>query len=295
MDTDLLRAFIAVAESGGFSAAGKGLNRTQSAVSLQIKRLEERVGEALFERTSRSVRLTEAGGTFLPYARRILRLQEEAVGAVGEGAEASQLRFGLSEEQALAYLPEVLAGFTRAHPDLHLEVICEMSPVLIRRLEEGELDLALAVRHRHTKTGEVVAREPLVWVAAEGFVPPVGAPLPMAVNPEGCTYRAQAFSALSRAGWDWRVVYTSQSPTGINLAVQAGLAVTVKTPRSVPEGCRILDTRHGLPALPHVDIELHRAPGVLPAATDAFVDALMGSIAHTEGVETVTAPTAPAR
>ncbi|MGD8710358.1 MAG: LysR family transcriptional regulator, partial [Ectothiorhodospiraceae bacterium] len=287
MDTDLLRAFIAVAESSGFSAAARRLNRTQSAVSLQIKRLEERLGEPLFNRTSRSVALTDGGGTFLPYARRILRLQEDAEDAVGQSVKPQQIRFGLSEEQALAYLPEVLAGFTREHPEVHLEVICDLSTVLIRRLEDGLLDLALAIRHRHTKTGEVVAREPLVWVGHQDFVPDPSEPLPMAVNPEGCTYRAQAFSALSRAGRDWRVVYTSQNPTGINLAVQAGLAATVKTPRSVPEGCRVLDAADGLPELPSVDIELHRAPGVLPAAADDFREALLQAIGHTEGVEIV--------
>ncbi|WP_440995206.1 LysR substrate-binding domain-containing protein [Arhodomonas sp. SL1] len=287
MDTDLFRAFVAVADSGGFSAAAKGLNRTQSAVSLQVRRLEERTGEALFARTSRSVALTAAGEALLPYARRLLRLQEEALAAVGEAGTGNALRFGITDEQALAYLPEVLGPFQRSHPGVHLEITCDLSTRLVDALGQGLLDLALTIRHRRTATGEVVAREPLVWVAAEDLpLPPRGA-LPLALNPEGCLYRAQAVSALGQAGREWRVVYISQSATGINLAVQAGLAVTVKTPRSVPEGCRVLGTADGLPELPWVAIELHRAPGIVSAEADAFSEQLLRAIGDTEGVRRV--------
>lgn len=287
MDTELLRAFIAVAECGGFSAAAKRLHRTQSAVSLQIKRLEERLDQTLLRRTSRSVALTDAGGTLLPYARRILELQAHAIGAVEQNTRPRHLRFGLSEEQALAFLPAFLGRFTADHPELHLEVVCDLSTAVIDRLEAGLLDLALTIRHRHTETGEVIAREPLVWVAAEGFEYDATSPLPVAVNPEGCAFRAQGFAALSHRGLDWRVVFTSQNPTGINLAIQTGMAVTIKTPRSVPRGCRILGEAEGLPHLPHVELELHRAPGMMHAAAREFIDGLLLAVARTEGMEMV--------
>lgn len=274
MDHELLRAFVAVADSGGFGLAGRSLNRTQSAVSLQIKRLEQQLDETLFARTSRSVALTPAGERLLPYARRILLLQEEARTAVARDDMAEILRFGIPDEQALIYLPELLAAFTRGYPALQLEIVCEQSPVLVEQLQNGQLDLVLAIRHQPTLTGMAVMSQPLCWVAADDFRVPNRVPL--AVNPDGCVYRAQAIERLSRVGRDWRIVYTSQSPTGINLALLSGLAVAVKATRSVPEGCRILTDE--LPALSPAVIELHRSPASHTPALEAFADCLIERI-----------------
>lgn len=274
MDHDLLRAFVAVADSGGFSLAGRSLNRTQSAISLQIKRLEQQLDETLFERTSRSVALTPAGERLLPYARRILRLQEEARTAVVRDDVAETLRFGIPDEQALVYLPELLAAFTRDYPTVQLEIVCEQSPVLVDQLQDGQLDLVLAIRHQPTLTGVPVMSQPLCWVAADEFRLPDRVPL--AVNPEGCVYRAQAIERLSRIGRDWRIVYTSQSPTGINLALRSGLAVAVKTSHSIPEGCRRMT--EGLPALSPAVIELHRSPASHTPVVEVFAERLIEQI-----------------
>ncbi|MBB4284788.1 LysR family transcriptional regulator [Roseospira goensis] len=276
MDTDLLRAFVAVAEHGGFSAAARALHRTQSAVSLQIRRLEEHLGVPVFSRTSRRVSLTEAGGRVLPHARQMLVLQEQALAAAADTRRRRPLRIGLTDEQAEAFLPRALPAFTAAYPDVPVAVTCGLSPLLIDMVAGGRLDLALTVRHHPTPTGAVLADEALVWVAGETWRPTPGAPVPLALNPEGCVYRAQALAVLSGLGRGWRIAYTSQSPTGINVAVRLGLGVTVKARRSVPDGCRILERSEGFPALAPAQVELHRAPAQFDPAMQAMVDILCG-------------------
>lgn len=290
MDTDLLRAFIAVAECEGFSAAARILNRTQSAVSLQIRRLEDRMGEALFARNSRSVELTPAGGRLLPYARRIISLQDEAGRAIGDDRRGELIRLGVSEEHASAHLPRLLPDFAETHPGVRLEVVCDITSALVQYFQEGLLDVVLGVRHEPTQTGRLLGRERLVWVVQEGRSPAQWDPLPLALNPEGCIFRAHAFAALGRADRRWDVRYTSRSPTGVNVAVQSGLALTVKTPRSVPAGCRVAGVDEGLPELGHVEIELHRAPGQASEAFDAFCTALEAIVIGSRSLEPLAEP-----
>ncbi|MGM0561951.1 MAG: LysR family transcriptional regulator [Pseudomonadota bacterium] len=278
MDIELLRTFVAVAESGGFSAAAKSLNRTQSAVSLQIKRLEEQLNDSLLQRTSRSVALTPAGSTFLPYARRMLRLQEEAQLAVGQRNSSETIRFGITDEQAQAYLPDILAPFTESFPDVQIEITCDQSTELVAALQDGLLDMVLCIRHRATPTGIPVATQPLVWVASPDLHVNRLNPLPLALNPEGCVYRAQALSLLSKAGKRWRIAWTSQSPTGINLALTAGLAVSIKADRSIPEGCIALEDTAGLPPLKPAVIELHRSPAGTSLALDTLADMISDAV-----------------
>jgi len=274
MDTVLLRTFVTVAECQGFSAAGKVLHRTQSAVSLQIKRLEEQLGQALLERTSRSVLLTAPGERLLPYARHMLKLEDETREALGETQRGELIRFATSEEQAAAYLPALLPRYATRFPDARLEIHCDMSASLVKRFQQGLLDVVLSIRHQPTQSGHLLGWEPMVWVAADDVSPTAWATLPLALNPEGCIFRAHALSALGREERRWEMRYSSQSPTGINLPVQAGLAVTVKTPRSIPPGCRIVGEAEGLPPLGQVEIELHRRPGHASDALAAFCEEL---------------------
>lgn len=281
MDTDLLRTFVAVAECEGFSAAARILNRTQSAVSLQIKRLEDRMGEPLFERSSRNVTLTPAGGRLLPYARRILTLQDEARRVMGDDRRGELIRLGISEEHASAHLPRLLPRFAASHPEVRLEVTCNISSLLVQDFQDGLLDIVLGIRHEPTQTGHLLGRERLVWVLQERRYPHDWDTLPLALNPEGCIFRAHAFAALGRTDRRWEVRYTSRSPTGINVAVQSGLALTVKTPRSVPPGCRIVAADEGLPDLGQVEVELHRAPGQMTEAFATFCKELeMAVVSH---------------
>ncbi len=260
MDTDLLRAFIAVSDTGGFGSAAKLLNRTQSAVSLQIKRLEDQLGAQLFARTSRSVALTDDGTRLLPYARRLLDLQQDARAELAGHTATDHIRFGLTEEHAAAHLPALLTEMNRAFPHVRVEIVCDISSVLVRAFQDGMLDLVLAVRHGPTKTGRVLGLERMLWVARTGFEITPDVPIPLALNPHGCLFRGHALAALGQAGRAWREPYVSQSATGINVAVQAGLAVTVKTPRSVPAGCGDVGEAFDLPALGLAEIELHTSP-----------------------------------
>lgn len=284
MDTLLLRTFVTVAECQGFSAAGKILHRTQSAVSLQIKRLEEQMGQALLERTSRSVLLTVPGERLLPYARHMLKLEDEAREILGEKPRGELIRFATSEEQAAAYLPSLLPRYARRFPTTRLEVHCDISTALVTRFQEGLLDVVLSVRHMPTQSGHLLGWEPMVWVVAEDISPARWNTLPLALNPEGCIFRAHALSALGRQERRWEVHYSSQSPTGINLPVQAGLAMTVKTPRSVPDGCRIVGEAEGLPPLGQVEIELHHRPGHTSEALEAFCEELERIVTENDAV-----------
>ncbi len=286
MDTDLLRAFVTVAECEGFSAAGRVLHRTQSAVSLQIKRLEDQMGKALFERTSRSVILTGPGERLLPYARHMLTLEDEAREALGGLTRGELIRFGTSDEQAATYLPALLPRFAERYPAARLEMHCGISGSLVERFQEGLLDVVLAIRHAPTQSGQLLGWEHMVWVAAEHVEPARWAELPLALNPEGCIFRAHALAALGRDQRRWRLGYVSPSPTGINLPVQSGLAVTVKTPRSVPAGCRIVGDEEGLPALGQVEVELHRRPGHTSEALEAFCQELEAIVTENETVAT---------
>lgn len=272
---ELLRSFLAVAESGSFSAAARSVNLSQSAVSLHIKRLEERLGRKLFERTSRSVKLTAQGGALVPYARRLLRLQEVAEAAIGRIGEEQTVRVGITEEQANSYLPHVLPAFSAKFPEARVEIVCDLSPNLLARLVEGDLDLALAIRHLDDPPGaEVLAIEELVWAAGPGLEITPETDLPLAFNPEGCTFRARALEALTRRDRSWHIRYESQSPTGLNVAVASGQALTVKVARRLPEGCIVPGPEAQLPELPPAVVELHRAPDAMTPAHDGFAELL---------------------
>lgn len=283
MDPDLLKTFLTVAELGGFSTAAKQLNVTQSAVSLQIKRLEERMRVSLFHRTSRSVELTEAGAILLPYAQRILRLNGEARDAIACSSRTQEVRVGMTDEQAVAYLPYMLEIFSRTYPDARLQVICGTSPELVERVHDGLIDIAITIRHPDVSRGTVVGQETLCWVASDDFYLPAHEEIALAVNPEGCVYRASAIAALNRVGRRWRIAFTSSNPSSTNIAVQAGLGITIKAVRSLPRGCRVLDSRDGLPSLGSVVIEMHSIGPVLSEPVRMVRDLILETAEQHEG------------
>ncbi|MBY0423791.1 MAG: LysR family transcriptional regulator, partial [Parvularculaceae bacterium] len=206
LDPDLLRAFVAVVECGGFAKAGERLLRGQSAVSLQIKRLEERLGVRLLERTPRHVALTADGEMVLDHARRILALHDDLLARVKEPEIAGVVRLGAPEDFATSHLPGVLARFTRAYPKVALEVTCELTLEIFTRFEAGGLDLALVKREPGAaRTGLKVWREPLVWVAAGRDVLDTDDALPLVAAPMPCVYRKRATDSLDRARRRWRV------------------------------------------------------------------------------------------
>ncbi len=261
LEPDLLRSFLAVAETESFTAAARRLNRTQSAVSLQIRRLEESLGQALFERTTRRLGLTQAGEKLMGYARRLLQLNDLAWQDLTAPAVEGRVTLGIPDDYGF-YLPQILAHFSQLYPRVDLEVHCDLSVELVRHVQQGDIDLALVTRQPRSPGGEELLREPLVWAGPSGHSVAERDPLPLALFSQGtCVFRDQGLQALEAAGRRWRVAYTSQSLAGLRAAVRAGLAVTVVTRSMLGGDLVAVGASAGLPALPSVAITLHRAPG----------------------------------
>lgn len=257
LDLDLLRAFATVVETGGMTSAGERLRRSQSAVSLQIKRLEDRLELRLFDRDRRSVRLTAAGERLLSHARAMLALNDAILDELAEPALEGTVRLGTPEDFATTHLPYVLARFAESHPRVHLDVRCDLTLNLLDRFSAGEFDLVLVKREvTGGESGVRVWREPLVWAASPRFDPGQAGPLPLVVSPSPCVYRARAVGALDGAGRPWRIAYTCGSLAGSQAAVRAGLGVTVLPRDMVPGDLAAIDDPDELPDLHDTEIAL---------------------------------------
>ena len=260
LDHHLLRTFVTAADAGNLTRAAERLRLSQPTISLQIKRLEDYLGRRLIERTSRSFRLTDAGEILLGYGRRILSLSDEVVGQLAEPTVAGVVRLGTPEDFATTHLPKVLAAFSRAHPNVALEITTDLTLNLMERFGQGEFDLVLIKREPlGPSEGVRVWREALVWACAADHATDFAAhhdALPLVVSPHPCVYRKRAMKALDDAGKPWRVAYTSTSLAGSQAAVRAGLGLMVLPIGMMPADFKRLDRKAGLPALPETEIAL---------------------------------------
>jgi DNA-binding transcriptional LysR family regulator len=266
LDTALLRAFVALAETLSFSRTAERLGRSQSAVSVQIQKLEALLGCALFERDRRRVRLTPEGEALLGDARRILSLAEALLSRAGGPEVEGEIRFGSPEDFATRYLPEILAAFAAGHPRVRLHVNCDLTLKLVEGFGRGEYDL-IVVKQDPAEPypgSRRLWRENPVWVAPS-HTPPGSGRLPLVLSPAPCVYRRRAVSALDAAGQPWSIAYTSPSYAGTVAAVRAGLGVTVLPRTMVPDRLEVLDGAAGFPPLPEVEIALLAAPRPSPA------------------------------
>lgn len=281
VDPELLLAFVTVVDSGGFSAAAQRLLRGQSAVSLQVKRLEERLGVRLLERGPRHLRLTGEGEAILESARRILALNEELTARAREPELAGVVRLGAPEDFATSRLPAILASFARAFPRVALEVTCELTLELLDRFAGGGLDLALIKREPAGPTDGVrVWREPLVWVGASHGAGLVDGPLPLVCSPRPCLHRKRATSALDSIGRPWRIAYSCGSLAGNHAALRAGLGVAVLPLDMVPADLVILnEADNALPDLADTEMALIAAP-VLPPPARRLREYLIRDLEH---------------
>lgn len=279
-DLDLLRTFVAIVDNGGFTRAAERVGRTQSTVSLQIKKLEDGIGRRVFEREpGRDLLLTPEGEILLTYARQILRLGDEARSRLMEPDAGGAVRIGTPEDFATIHLPEVLARFARAHPRVSLEVNCDFTVNLLEGFSRGQYDLVLFKREPQGPGGGVgVWREVLVWAASPRLLVERDAALPLVLAPVPDVYRKRALASLDAAGRAWRIAYTSPSLAGLQAAVKAGLGVTVLPKEMVPPGFVILGPDQGLPALPDTEIVLYRAPGALPRAAELLAEHIVHSL-----------------
>lgn len=260
-DPTLLRAFVAVREAGGFTRAAERLHLTQSAVSHQIRRLEEQVGRPLLLRTTRKLVLTEDGEDFLRHAEQILQAQDALTRRFQPSGVSGVVRLGVPEYFMGDRLPQLLRRFARTFPAVRLEVSVSVCLDLKAKIEEGELDLAVVMAKIGEVRGTALRRAQYVWVAADGFDLPPGASLPVAMSPPPCPCRSVAIEALGQAGIEWHTGFTSANQHGLHAAVLAGLAVTNITREVLMPGMRVIDGEYGLPPLPEVEFVLIASTG----------------------------------
>jgi DNA-binding transcriptional LysR family regulator len=261
LDPDLLRAFVAVADHRSFTRAAAALNRTQSAVSMQIKRLEDRLQAELFRRGKTNVDLSAAGEGLLGYARRILTLNEEAVGRLRDHAIEGVVRLGVMDDYGTLVVPPLLASFVAGYPRIHIEMETGLTSSMPGRLGDA-YDLVLAMHPEGHGDGEFLRREQAVWAASPRRPLEISEPLPLALYPQGCLFRKWAMEALDAAGRPWRLAFVSHSLAAVEAISAQGLAVTVVKASTFPPKLRRLSEADGMPILPAADIRLHRAPNL---------------------------------
>lgn len=263
LDSEVLRTFVAIAESGSFTRAARQVFRTPSALSMQIKRLEETLGQPLFIREARHVRLTLEGEILLSYGRRLLKLNEEAVTRFLTPSLEGTVRFGTPDDVGSRILPRVLAQFARSHPAVQVDVMVGRSVDMLGRLDADELDLALVTTGNEgvsTEGGEIVHSEPLVWAGLEGGVAAQRSPLPLALSNHGCAWRSMALTALDRINVPYRVAYTSENCAGQVAALLSDLAIAPLPQSMVHAPLRKLAPDTELPPLGSYQVVmLHRA------------------------------------
>lgn len=279
LEIDLLKTFAAVARTGSFSRAAQAVFRTPSAVSMQMKRLEEIVGRALFAKDGRNVVFTEAGDELLGYARRMLRLNDEALARFRCADTAGVVRLGTPDDYATRYLPKILARFAASHPLVQVDVDCRPSSELAQRLDAGLVDVALVsagLGCPMPASGTTVHRERLVWAGVRHGEAHLRRPIPLAVSGTTCAWRIRALETLDQVGVAYRVAYSSQHYVGQVAAVLADLAVA-PLPKSVLEGELVPIDERLLPPIGHYEINMLRSTRASGAAVDALVGHILQS------------------
>jgi DNA-binding transcriptional LysR family regulator len=271
LDPELLRSFVLIAEGHSVTRAAERVGRTQSAVSMQMKRLEEVLGEPVLRRSARGLEPTCKGLWLLERARTLLALNEEIIEAFRAPPITGQVRLGSPDDYTLQWLPGILARFARTHPGIEVEVVCINTEELVSRLVSGAVDLAL-LTEGHGRSGEEVWRGPLRWVGPSAEALHRRDPLPLALAHPGCSWRRAALEALGRVGRRARVTYNASTQSGCFAVALAGLALTVSTPARLPMGLSWLGETEALPALPGM--------GILLSLSDEW----LGAAAPPEGV-----------
>ena len=270
LELDLLRTLVAIADTGSFNRAARAVFRTPSAVSMQMKKLEEQVAKPLFAKDGRSVILTPDGEALVGYGRRILSLADEAMQRFRAPQIEGRIRLGIPDDYAGQFLPDILARFAASHPNVEVDVCVQQSFELLEHLDESRLDIALVTAGHNHAGGMVVHREPLVWAGLRHGCAHERKPLPLAVSHMRCCWRKQAIHALDRANIPYRIAYSSRHYLGQLAAVMAGLAMAPFPLSSVKGDLKVFGEESGLPALGHVEIEIIRNAG----ATGPLFDGL---------------------
>ena len=285
-DMDALRTLVVGVELGGFSHAAARLNRSPSAVSMQLRKLEAQAGQKLLKRNGRGLTLTEAGDVLLQYARRVLALNDEMGVALGAIAQGGTIRVGMPQDLAETVLPPLLTRYSRARPNTHVEVRAGRNYTLMEDVANGRLDVALIFTPAGRSTHDRIATVPTAWIGrrtrrsgAKPYQATRGnGAIPLVVFDGPCLFREMGIEALARAGLPWRLAMTTPSLAGVCCGIRAGLGVTVRTrlgiSKGLERGLSIVPADAGLPPLPPIDIVLRCAQDASPAV-QTFRDLLI--------------------
>lgn len=276
LSTELLRAFITVIEVASFTRTAEILGRTQPAISLQIKRLEQTVGYALIERKGKEITLTERGEALAIHARQILRLNDPAMVQFETPSESSKLRVGLPVDYAVNTLQSCLTDVVRKYSEVQVEIRCDLSKHVLSALRSNEIDIAVALFDGDDQ--QFLFRnwkEQPTWVGAIDFDIPAASDIPLVVHPYGCVYRDRMTNALKLEGKSWRIAYSSPGIGGVQRAVHDGLGLSCLTAPTVQSGMRKFTEKDGLPVLPPLHIGLFARQAQLGAGGYAAIDAIL--------------------
>ncbi len=280
LDLDSVRAFVRIADLGSFTRAAEALGTTQAAVSLKLKRLEERLGCRLVERTPRYVQLSAQGDAFLYQARELLEAHDRALASCVGVRE--RLTIGISDHVAGPELPALIARMNAQDPQLVIEIRIGSSANLLQSFDQRELDTVIVRLSAGRQDGDIVAEEKFGWFAVPSWQHQAGEPLPLATMAEPCGVRALAGQMLDAAGMPWREVFVGGGVTAVAAAVMAGLGIAALSPRMLPFGAVDVGPRLGLPDLPRLPVLLHtrvkdgRSRAALAALSAAFRSAVRG-------------------
>jgi len=283
LDSDLLRTFLAVVESGSISAGAERIGRSQSAASLQIKRLEEIVGQPVFERHGRGVTVTTVGEELLDVARRVVDLLDDGLGRIRSHDVTGTLRVGIPDEYGRDVLPEVLASFARHHPGVEVSVRCALSAQFPEMIQRGELDVAVHDVAVPKKRHRILQRERTVWVTSRRHRADLRSPIPVSVFDKDCWWHDAAIHALDRSGKNYRIAYQSESVSGIIAAIESGIAVGVIAADAMQDDFRELLASEGFPKLPNSTLIVEARPGIDRSLALPMCDAIEAAFARVSG------------
>jgi len=254
---DILRTFVTITDLGGFTQAGEYLGRSQPAVSLQIKRLEEMLEASLLTRHGQQLNLTTQGEQLYRYAKQILILNDEALNTFTKADMSGPIHFGIPSEFATTLLPKIIGRFAQNYPEIELEVTCDISKNLLSLDNKNRFDLILALHDDPSKlANSAIKVDELVWVTGRHHTAHQQSVVPLIVAPQGCIYRKRGIEVLQSIHQPWRVAYTIPDLTGIQSAIEEGLGVTVLAKSTVPETLQIIKTSQKFPNLGKLGISL---------------------------------------
>ena len=269
LETDILRTFVAIAENGSFTSAARQINRTPSAVSMQIKKLEEQLGRPVFRREGRSVSLTPDGEALLGYGRRLIALNREAISRFRVPELEGRVRFGAPDDFGTRFLPSILCRFAQTHPQVEVDVILGPSLQLIEQHEKGDIDVIIVTASPTPKLGaaaRIIHVEQLAWVGLKDGTAAMRDPIPLALSGAGCAWRGQALAALDQAGIDYRVAYTCENCQGQIAAMLADLAIAPLPVSLIGHPHVRVPDAIGLPPIGNYQIEKRVSPNASAAA-----------------------------